>query len=71
MKKVRSRRQTRKATLKPELSRTCKHGSRRFATPLTLLLLPSLYMIQHDLGKLIRKIPGLEKYYFIPASEKN
>ncbi|MCH7573763.1 MAG: efflux RND transporter permease subunit [Candidatus Marinimicrobia bacterium] len=39
-----------------------------FATPLTLLLLPSLYMVQHDIGKLIRKIPGLESYYFIPAA---
>ena len=38
-----------------------------FATPLTLLLLPSLYMIQHDLGNLIRRIPGFQDFYFIPA----
>ena len=37
-----------------------------FATPLTLLLLPSLYMVQHDIGLLVRRIPGLENYYFIP-----
>ncbi|MEE9162205.1 MAG: efflux RND transporter permease subunit, partial [Candidatus Neomarinimicrobiota bacterium] len=36
-----------------------------FATPLTLLLLPSLYMVQHDIGLLIRRIPGFEDYYFI------
>ena len=38
-----------------------------FATPLTLLLLPSLYMVQHDLGNLIRRIPGFQDFYFIPA----
>ncbi len=37
-----------------------------FATPLTLILLPSLYMIQHDIGKLIRRIPRFRSYYFIP-----
>jgi multidrug efflux pump subunit AcrB len=37
-----------------------------FATPLTLLLLPCLYMIQHDVGKLVRRIPGLKHFYFIP-----
>ncbi|MBN4081454.1 efflux RND transporter permease subunit, partial [Caldithrix abyssi] len=37
-----------------------------FATPLTLFLLPSLYMAQHDIGKLIRRIPGLKHFYFIP-----
>jgi multidrug efflux pump subunit AcrB len=37
-----------------------------FATPLTLLLLPCLYMIQHDIGKLIRRIPWLRHFYFIP-----
>jgi multidrug efflux pump subunit AcrB len=41
-----------------------------FATPLTLLLLPSLYMIQHDVGKLIRRIPALRNFYFIPPAEK-
>ena len=39
-----------------------------FATPLTLLLLPSLYMAQHDIGQLIRRIPGLQNFYFIPAA---
>ncbi len=39
-----------------------------FATPLTLLLLPSLYMVQHDIGQLIRRIPGFEDYYFIRMS---
>ena len=39
-----------------------------FATPLTLLLLPSLYMVQHDIGLLIRRIPGMENYYFIPPT---
>lgn len=39
-----------------------------FATPLTLILLPSLYMIQHDLGNLIRRIPRFRKYYFIPKA---
>jgi len=38
-----------------------------FATPLTLLLLPSLVMIQHDIGKLIRRIPRFRNFYFIPA----
>ncbi|MFC1481680.1 efflux RND transporter permease subunit [Candidatus Neomarinimicrobiota bacterium] len=37
-----------------------------FATPLTLLLLPALYMVQHDVGKLIRRIPRFRKFYFIP-----
>ena len=37
-----------------------------FATPLTLLLLPCLYMVQHDIGKLMRRIPGLKSFYFIP-----
>jgi len=37
-----------------------------FATPLTLILLPCLYMIQHDIGKLVRRIPGLKHFYFIP-----
>ncbi len=37
-----------------------------FATPLTLLLLPALYLIQHDMGKLIRQIPRFRKFYFIP-----
>jgi len=37
-----------------------------FATPLTLLLLPCLYMIQHDIGNLVRRIPGLKHFYFIP-----
>ncbi len=37
-----------------------------FATPLTLFLLPSLYMAQHDIGKLIKRIPGLKYFYFIP-----
>ncbi|MFC1549899.1 efflux RND transporter permease subunit [Candidatus Neomarinimicrobiota bacterium] len=39
-----------------------------FATPLTLLLLPCLYMIQHDIGKLVRRIPGLRHFYFIQDS---
>jgi multidrug efflux pump subunit AcrB len=38
-----------------------------FATPLTLILLPSLYAVQHDLGSLIRRIPGLQDFYFIPT----
>ena len=38
-----------------------------FATPLTLLLLPCLYAIQHDIGRLVRYIPGLGHFYFIPA----
>lgn len=37
-----------------------------FATPLTLLLLPALLMIQHDIGKLIRQIPRFRNFYFIP-----
>ncbi len=37
-----------------------------FATPLTLFLLPCLYMIQHDIGKLVRRIPRLRHFYFIP-----
>ncbi len=37
-----------------------------FATPLTLILLPCLYMIQHDIGNLVRRIPGLKQFYFIP-----
>ncbi len=40
-----------------------------FATPLTLLLLPSLYMVQHDVGKLIRRIPQFRRFYFIPAKD--
>ena len=39
-----------------------------FATPLTLFLLPCLYLIQHDLGNLIRRIPGFDNFYFIPAA---
>ena len=41
------------------------------STPLTLFLLPSLYMAQHDLGRLIRRIPGLEQFYFIPPVEQS
>ncbi|MFC1484422.1 efflux RND transporter permease subunit [Candidatus Neomarinimicrobiota bacterium] len=37
-----------------------------FATPLTLLLLPCMYMIQHDVGKLIRRLPRFRDFYFIP-----
>ncbi len=37
-----------------------------FATPLTLILLPCLYMIQHDIGILVRKIPGMSHFHFIP-----
>ncbi|MFC1543273.1 efflux RND transporter permease subunit [Candidatus Neomarinimicrobiota bacterium] len=40
-----------------------------FATPLTLLLLPSMYMIQHDIGKLIRRISRFRNFYFIPAAK--
>nr|MBC8191939.1 efflux RND transporter permease subunit [FCB group bacterium] len=36
-----------------------------FATPLTLILLPCMYAIQHDLGNLIRKIPRLAHFRFI------
>ena len=42
-----------------------------FATPLTLLLLPSLYMIQHDIGKLIRRLPRFREFYFIPPKKRN
>ncbi|MEE8335868.1 MAG: efflux RND transporter permease subunit, partial [Candidatus Neomarinimicrobiota bacterium] len=37
-----------------------------FATPLTLLLLPCLYMIQHDFGNLLRLIPKFAHFRFIP-----
>jgi multidrug efflux pump subunit AcrB len=37
-----------------------------FATPLTLLLLPCMYVIQHDVGKLIRRISRFREFYFIP-----
>lgn len=37
-----------------------------FATSLTLFLLPCLYMIQHDIGKLVRRIPKFAKFHFIP-----
>jgi multidrug efflux pump subunit AcrB len=36
-----------------------------FATPLTLFLLPCMYVIQHDIGNLIRKIPMLAHFRFI------
>ena len=39
-----------------------------FATPLTLLLIPSLVMFQHDIGKLIRRIPKFRQFYFIPPA---
>jgi len=32
-----------------------------FATPLTLFLLPSLYMVQHDFWRLIKRIPGIKR----------
>jgi multidrug efflux pump subunit AcrB len=37
-----------------------------FATPLTLILLPCLYMVQHDIGKLVRRIPRFRHFHFIP-----
>jgi len=36
-----------------------------FATPLTLILLPCMYAVQHDLQLLIRLIPGMKHFDFL------
>lgn len=38
-----------------------------FATPLTLFLLPSLYLARNDVGNLIKRILGSKNYYVIPG----